>query len=236
MFLASSNWKSDRENVPSSRLDLSKTGMWGAIPLVLTSQSSGMGRTVGAVGSKPLGFEPEAIGGAFDHGSCGADFGLADRACRLDVENNSRLQIDQVVVCIGEERMSFVSAGPLCRGSAGETNFGTVSLAAPHAALSRVSRYSRTARRLAARLRQFVCSALETDLCLLASAAIRLASTANPSPPTNFSSIQRSTTVSKTCRNASLSRNRPCRFFEKVEWCPAPHHPGRACRTTDRPD
>jgi hypothetical protein len=40
MFLASSKRKSDRENVPSSRLDLSKTGMWGAIPLVFTSQSS----------------------------------------------------------------------------------------------------------------------------------------------------------------------------------------------------
>lgn len=60
-------------------------------------------------------------------------------------------------------------------------------------------------------------SLLGTERCLLASAAMRLASTANPSAPTRPSSMQRSTTLSNRRRSASLSRKRPCRFLEKVE-------------------
>lgn len=92
------------------------------------------GRSVGADGGKPLRLEPEAIGSAFGYGSRRADLGLADRARRLDVENDRGLQVDQIVVCIGEERVSFVSAGPLCRWIGSGENFGTTSLAAPHAA------------------------------------------------------------------------------------------------------
>jgi hypothetical protein len=44
-----------------------------------------------------------------------------------------------------------------------------------------------------------------------------LASAAKPSPPTNPSPLHRRITVSKTCRKVSLWRNRPWRFFEKVE-------------------
>jgi len=55
-----------------------------------------------------------------------------------------------------------------------------------------------------------------------------LASIAKPSPPTSPSPMHRSTTVSKSWRNASLSRNRPCRFFENVEWSGiAASSPGR---------
>ena len=49
-------------------------------------------------------------------------------------------------------------------------------------------------------------------------AGIRLASTPKLSPPPRPSAIQRLRTVSKRCRNKSLSRKRPCRFFKKVEW------------------
>jgi len=44
-----------------------------------------------------------------------------------------------------------------------------------------------------------------------------LASIAKPSPPASPSFMQRCSTVSNTCRKASLSRKRPCRFFENVE-------------------
>jgi len=71
------------------------------------------GRTVGAVGGKPLGLEAEAIGRTLDHGAGSANLGLADRTCRLDVENDRCFWIDQVIVGIGEERMPFVSASPL---------------------------------------------------------------------------------------------------------------------------
>jgi hypothetical protein len=54
--------------------------------------------------------------------------------------------------------------------------------------------------------------------CRLASALIKLASTAKASPPTRPSLIQRCSTVSKTRRNRSLWRKRPCRFLEKVEF------------------
>ena len=53
--------------------------------------------------------------------------------------------------------------------------------------------------------------------CRFASALIKLASTAKASPPTSPSRMQRRRTVSNTRRSRSLSRNRPCRFFEKVE-------------------
>ena len=53
--------------------------------------------------------------------------------------------------------------------------------------------------------------------CRWASALIRLASTANPSPPTSRSWMQRRKTLSNTRRNRSLCRKRPCLFLEKVE-------------------
>ena len=52
----------------------------------------------------------------------------------------------------------------------------------------------------------------------LASASITLASTANPSPPIRPAFMQPQTTSSNTVRRISLSRKRPCRFTENVEW------------------
>jgi hypothetical protein len=65
-------------------------------------------------------------------------------------DNDRGLQIDQVIVGVGEEGMPFMSAVHCGAGSDLEMNFGTVSLAAPQAASSRVSRYSRTDRRVLA--------------------------------------------------------------------------------------
>src|ERR1700683_5674891 len=87
--------------------------------------------------------------------------------------------------------------GPLCApvhcaaGSDGETNFGTTSLAAPHAVSSRVARYSFTARLDLAGSRSLRQSWPAIERCLLASAWIRLASTAKPSPPTRPAAMQR---------------------------------------------
>src|ERR1700704_5458279 len=95
-------------------------------------------------------------------------------------------------------------------------NFGTVSLAAPQAASSRVSRYSRTDRRVLAMASQSTSSDPAAERCLLASAAIRLASTAKAAPSTSPSAMQRRTTVSNSFRSRSQSRKRPCLFLEKV--------------------
>jgi hypothetical protein len=52
--------------------------------------------------------------------------------------------------------------------------------------------------------------------------------TAKPSPPTNVSAMQRRTTASNTWRRRSLSRKRPWRFLEKVEWSgTSPARPSR---------
>ncbi len=65
------------------------------------------------------------------------------------------LQINQVVVSVGKKGVAFASTGPLrSRIADREINFGTVSLAAPQAASSSVSRYSRTDRRVLASVSQ----------------------------------------------------------------------------------
>src|SRR5271169_3614941 len=100
-------------------------------------------------------------------------------------------------------------------GSADETNFGTTGVAAPNAASSSTARYSRTAWFAASG----ACHSLPGTLrCRLASALIMLASTAKPSPPTSPSVMQRATVASNNSRKRLLSRKRPWRFFEKVEW------------------
>ncbi len=89
-----------------------------------------------------------------------------------------------------------------------------------HPAVSWVSypRYSRAARQALSLISCGFHSSLGTERCLLASAAIRLASMANPSAPTSPSAMQRSTTASNRWRKTLLSRKRPCRFLEKIEW------------------
>src|SRR5580704_1534434 len=115
-------------------------------------------------------------------------------------------------------------AWPLCApvhwaaGSDREMNFGVTRDAAPKAASSSVARYSRAARQALSLTSSGFHSSLGTERCLFASAAIRLASTANPSAPTSPSAMPRATMVSNRWRKTLLSRKRPCRFLEKVEW------------------
>jgi hypothetical protein len=66
-------------------------------------------------------------------------------------------------------------------GSDREMNFGVTGEAAPNAASSRVARYSCAARVAVSLISSGFHFGLGTDPCLLASAAIKLASTANPS-------------------------------------------------------
>ena len=104
-----------------------------------------------------------------------------------------------------------------CLDHDGDTNFGVISLAAPKAASSRVARYALTARLAVFGSPVFFHSDPGIERCLLASAAIRLASTANPSPPTSPAAIHASTTRSKTRRKMSLPRNRSLRARENAE-------------------
>ena len=99
----------------------------------------------------------------------------------------------------------------------GDTNFGVTSLAAPNAASSSLARYS-----LVVWLTAWASSSLlhcfpGIDRCLLASATIKLASTAKPSPPTRPAAIHAPTTRSKTLRKMPLSRKRSLRARENAE-------------------
>src|SRR6516162_4984087 len=79
-------------------------------------------------------------------------------------------------------------------GSDGETNFGVTSLAAPNAASSSLARYSLVARLTAGASSSLLHRFPGIDRCLLASAMIRLASTAKPSPPTRPAPMHAPTT------------------------------------------
>ena len=58
------------------------------------------------------------------------------------------------------------------------------------------------------------------------------ASTAKPWPPTSPFAMQRATVNSNSLRSRSLSRKRPCRFLEKVEWSGTA--PSRSSRQNQR--
>src|SRR4029077_12086745 len=103
-------------------------------------------------------------------------------------------------------------------GSDGDTNFGVTLLAAPNAASSSVARYSFAARLTSCESSSLLHSAPGIDRCLLASATIRLASTAKPSPPTRPALMHASTTRSNTVRKTSVLRNRSLRARENAEW------------------
>src|SRR6185503_19320537 len=118
-------------------------------------------------------------------------------------------------------------------GSDGEINFGVTLLAAPNAALSRDARYSLIARLAVSGALVFFHSLPGIDRCLLASAAIRLASTAKPSPLTSPAAMQVSTTVQKpagTRRSRENAHDGRARTLNG----PAPCLQWRARKTTDR--
>src|SRR3984885_5362618 len=105
--------KSSRENVPSSRCDLSMTGTCGAIPCWLTSPIEVGGRAIGGVSRQPCGLDAKADFGPLDHGLRGADLGLPDGARGFDIHDNPKLHVDQIVVGVGEECRPSQRVGPL---------------------------------------------------------------------------------------------------------------------------
>jgi hypothetical protein len=166
-------------------------------------------RTIGAVGRQPFRLQAKTLRGPFDHGFSRADFGLPNGARCFDIEYNRRLQIDEIIVGIGKESMALECSRPLRSGIGARDELRFDLAGRAPCGLSSVSRYSCTERRVAPSADQSRACEPGIERCLLASAAIRVASTAKPSPPTRPSSMQRLTTVSKTWRKASLSRKRP---------------------------
>jgi hypothetical protein len=113
-----------------------------------------------------LGTGPEALFGALNHCACRTDLGPPDSSCRLDIDDDRCLQIDQVVVGVGKEGMPFVSAGPLCgRIRLGDELRYRLAGCAPGTS-SRVSRHSRTDRRILAMASQSTSLDPAAERCL----------------------------------------------------------------------
>jgi hypothetical protein len=81
-------------------------------PVLIDQPAEHLGRAIGAIAHEPSGVETEAVHRALDHALSGEDFGLPDRRCRFDINNDSVFDIDQVVGGIGKERLPSMGSGP----------------------------------------------------------------------------------------------------------------------------
>jgi hypothetical protein len=170
-----------------------------------------------------------------DHRSGRPDLCLSDGARRFHIKDDRVVEIDQIIRSIGEEGVPFERSRHCAAGSDGETNFGMLSLAAPNAASSSVARYSCAARHAFGPMPAAFHSLLGSERCLLASAAMRLASTAKPSPPIKPSCRQRprrTRTGAAGCCSPGTSRGDCVRRSSD----PAPCRSNRDDRTTDKRD
>jgi hypothetical protein len=57
-----------------------------------------LGRAIGAVANQALGIQVQVFQRALDHALCRQDFGLADRRCRLDIDNDRVVGTDEILV------------------------------------------------------------------------------------------------------------------------------------------
>ena len=73
-------------------------------------------RAVCGVASKPFRLDPEGRLGTFNHCPRGPDLSLPDGARGLDIHNDPELDVDEIVVRVGEERRTLHRASPLCSG------------------------------------------------------------------------------------------------------------------------
>src|SRR6056297_1463052 len=68
---------------------------------------------IGRVRDQALGMQVELLLYPFQHGLRRADLGLPDRAGRLNVDNDTMIRVDQVIVGIAEECRSLAGCSPL---------------------------------------------------------------------------------------------------------------------------
>src|SRR4051795_800304 len=73
-------------------------------------------RTVSGIARKPFRLETEALLCPIDHGPGRADLSLTNGAGCLNVNNDAKLHVDEVVVGVSKKCRSFVCSGPLRRG------------------------------------------------------------------------------------------------------------------------
>src|SRR5262249_16212465 len=147
-----------------------------------------------------------ALFSPLDHRLCGADLSLTNGSGSLDINDDAELDINEIIIGIGKECWPAHRTGPL-RGRISRRDELRCHIAR-RTKIGIIKGRQIFSRGAARGLGDACLLPFDADRCLLASATMRLASTANPSPPTKPAAIQVSTTYSKTRRNASLSRNR----------------------------
>src|SRR6201993_4330112 len=73
-----------------------------------------VGRAIGAITEEPGRMKSEVLCCSLDHALGGENLRLPDRRCRLNIDNDRILNIDQIVRGVSEERLSAMGAGPAC--------------------------------------------------------------------------------------------------------------------------
>ena len=81
--------------------------------LVIDEPIKGRRRAIGRIGRKPFGLDIKALFRSLDHRLRGTDLRLANGTRSFDIHDDAALQVDQIVVGIGEEGRSPHCARPL---------------------------------------------------------------------------------------------------------------------------
>ena len=72
-------------------------------------------RAVGGVRNQPLGMKIELVLHPVQHCACRANLGLPDRPAGFDIDDDTVIGIDEVIVGIGKECRAFARCRPLAR-------------------------------------------------------------------------------------------------------------------------
>ena len=173
-----------------------------------------LGRAVTRIGDQARRSDFELFGRAVEHRLGRADFGLANGRRRLDVHDHWMLQIDEVVVGIGITGDGVGRSG-VAGGRIGWRD--RLRLDGRRPAEGRVVQDRQIFRDCATGGRIEICDLADAAPSMRVrhdDAGVNGKSFASHDP---FLHAARATTVSKSLRRRSLSRNRPWRFLEKVE-------------------
>src|SRR3984893_11406329 len=81
--------------------------------LLIDDPVEGVRRAIGGIASKTGRLDIETLLGPLDHCLCGTDLCLSNGTSGLDIHDDADLDVDKIIVRIGEERWPAHCAGPL---------------------------------------------------------------------------------------------------------------------------
>jgi len=198
--------------------------------MLIDQPSQHLGRAITAVAEEPVRAKIKPFERAFNQALVSQYLRLPHSRGCLNIDDDRILDVDQIVRRVGERGLAAMGPRPTSRWVGGRHELRRNTVAAQNAASSTTARYSPIALPVASGGSPLSPS---IPFCRLASALIRLTSTANPSPPTSRSSMQQRKTLSNTRRNRPLCRSdHGCSWKRSSDL--ARHRPDRAGRSTGR--